>query len=108
MSSTARRVKRPVRPVALPGGDTVHVRGLTLAELRRVDERTKSYTDAGERAVMTTVVIAAEALVEADGTRVYPDATAADLDEVAELLTPDQLDAVFLGAVGRSKADAKN
>lgn len=107
--STARRFKRPVRSVRLPGDDSVHVRGLTLAELRRVDARVAGcQLEPAEQATMLVVLVAAEALVEADGARVFPESSAEDLDAVAELFTPDQLEAVFAAAAGRSKADAKN
>ncbi len=106
--STARTVNRPVRPVELPGGDTAHVRGLTLAELRAVDRAVEDVERPGERAVAASVRVAALALVDADGTRWFPDASADDETTVAELLTFDQLDAVFLAAVGGGKDRAKN
>lgn len=98
---------RPVRPVALLGGGTVHVRGLTVAELRRVDARVEDLDDPTERQVATVLHIATAALAEPDGSPVFPAGSAEDVELVAAALTPDQLEAVVKAACG-TKAEAKN
>lgn len=101
-----KNVRRPVQAVELPGGDTVHVRSLSVADLRRVDARLADTPVSDERNVRVLLLISALGLCAADGTPFYPEATDADLADV-EQFTPDQLEAVVTAAVP-SKGDAKN
>lgn len=100
----SKSVPRPIRPVDLPGGEKVHVRDLSVADLRRADARAGDGS-ADERKIRTVLVLCATALTEADGTRVFPDVTDDDIESVAELST-SQLEAIAAAAVP-SKADAK-
>lgn len=98
---------RPFRAVELPGGSAVHVRDLTIADLRRVDRLAAAGDpDPGELGVRSMVLMAAAALAGEDGAPLFPDLTAEDVAEV-EQLTAAQLRAVVAAAVP-SKDDAKN
>lgn len=106
---------RPARPVTLPGGGVVHVRQLTLAELRRVDELAADAPAGPERDIRAATLLARAALAEPDGSAVFPDApdapagrVAAELAEVERALTPSQIEAVCKAAAGGTPADAKN
>lgn len=104
-----KNLPRRARPVELPGGGSVHVRDLSLADLRRIDARAAAPeigTTPGEREVRAAVLLAAYALAEEDGTAVFPDPTDEDLAAL-EGLTVGQLEAIA-GAAVPSKADAKN
>jgi hypothetical protein len=108
MPYTYQRPPRPFRAVSLPGGGVVHVRGLSLADLRRVDEAVAN-APPHLVAVRTIELLAVRSLVGEKGEPVYvgtsPAELADDLADVAELLTPDQLDAVAAAACGRGKAE---
>ena len=102
-----RNLPRPVRLVDLPGGGSVHVRAVTLAELRRIDARALDVADAGERAVRTAELLCAVALARPDGTPMFSaDPSADELAAVGDL-TPGQLEEIAAAAVP-SKAVAKN
>jgi hypothetical protein len=92
-----RNAPRQARPVTLPGGVEVHVRSLTLGELRRLEED-------NTRAALT---VCALALVEEDGTRCIEDTSPASLQWIEDRLTIEQIEAVGRAAVPR-KDDAKN
>jgi LmbE family N-acetylglucosaminyl deacetylase len=97
--------KRPVRAVTLPGGDAVHVRGLTLAELRKVDEDAAAEASPALVNVRTAELVAARSVVDADGSRWFGDD---EVGPVAELFTPDQMNAILEAAAGQGKDAAKN
>ncbi|HEX4606630.1 MAG TPA: hypothetical protein VH092_00335 [Urbifossiella sp.] len=106
-----RPVRRPFRTVVIPGGDNVHVRGLTIAELKRIDARVADPTDPvaeQPEQIRSTLLMAGAALAEPDGTPTFPFLDGTELDAVAETFTPDQLAAVCEAAVGRDKDAAKN
>lgn len=99
---------RATRPVALPGGGTVHVRDLTIGELRRIDRHLDApdpSQDQTEAKILFALLVAASALCDPDGTPLFADPFA-HLGDV-ENLTPSQLAAVTAVAIP-SKADAKN
>lgn len=96
---------RSVRPVELPGGGTVHVRAVTLAELRAVDRRAEELPVGPEREIRRLLLLALYALSEPDGSAAFDGAADADLVEVEDL-SPDQLNAIAAGAVP-STDDAK-
>lgn len=96
---------RPVRPVSLPGGGTLHVRDLSLAELREIDRRAEEVPEAEGRGVRYVELFALFALSE-NGEPMFPRRTAEDLEAVAAL-TPAQLRAIA-EAVSPSKDAAKN
>jgi hypothetical protein len=100
-------INRPVRPVELPGGSTVHVRDVTLGELRRIDSMAEQVEDADERKIRGALLLCAFALVEPDGTPLMPLASGADLVEIEQSLTTSQIQAICRAAVP-PKADAKN
>lgn len=93
-----RTARRKARPLTLPEGVEVHVRSITLGELRGLggDDNTRS-----------ALKVCALALVEPDGTPCYPAAGTEELDEIEANLTPEQIEAVCAAVVPR-KADAKN
>lgn len=102
-----KNVRRPVRPVDLPGGDQLHVRDLTLAELLELDRRAEESPEGGERGMRWTLLVCAYGLAEPDGTAAFgPRPTDADVDSIRDLTT-DQIRAVIAAAVP-TKADAKN
>lgn len=85
---------RPARPVELPAGGAAHVRPLTLGELRVIDARAKEVAGEDEQSIRLLELFGVYALVEETGHRCYPDATAGDMAEVGELLTPADLKAI--------------
>lgn len=93
-------LRRPVKPVTLPGGDQVHVRDLTVAELRMVDARA-----AGDP-VRVAQLMCLYALAEPDGSPAFPWASDEDLEEL-DGLTATQIEAVVRASVP-TKGDAKN
>jgi hypothetical protein len=101
--------KRPARAVELPGGETVAVRSLTLAELERVDRLALDAPEGAERNVRRMVLICGLALCDDDGTPAYPPAgdVAAMVAEAGELLTPEDMKALA-AAVLPTKDEAKN
>ncbi len=100
------QLPRRARLVELPDGGSVHVRSLTLGELRRIDARTGELPDVVDRAVKSAELLAAAALVDADGAPMFgPEPTDDDLAAIA-FLTPEQIEAIGAAAV-RSKTDAK-
>ncbi len=109
---TLSKLNRTVRAVELPAGSTVHVRDLSIAELRRIDSRSTEVTDTTESNIRTTLLICAYALCEPDGSPLFemeqltPDQVEQVIAEVEEL-TPSQIQAITAAAVP-SKADAKN
>lgn len=113
MSDTMARLlslRRPVREVPLPGGLSIHVRNLTLGELRRIDARAAEDggDDPAEVGIASTLRMCAAALAEPDGSPAFPaEPTREHLDAVAELLSTEQLQAVIAAAVP-TKATAKN
>lgn len=97
--------KRPVRAVTLPGGSVVHVRGLTLGELRKIDEDAAGETSPALVNVRTAELVAARSVVDENGNHWFgPN----DVVDVADLFTPDQLNAVLEAAAGQGKDAAKN
>ncbi|VTU02775.1 unnamed protein product [Gemmataceae bacterium] len=104
MNTKLHSLPRPARPVTVPGGGTLHVRDLSLAELREIDRRADGV--GAELQIRYAVLVCAYALANEDGTPLFPDRSAEDLDAV-ECLTPAQLGAVAEAALP-TKADAKN
>ena len=101
---------RPVESVPLPGGGTVHVRDLTIAELRGIDTRADALPER-DRGLAWTLRLVAAALVYADGKPVFetPADPAADAEQVAEVerwFTPSQLRAIA-EAAAPTREDAK-
>ena len=97
---------RPARPVTVPGGGTLHVRDLSIAELRAIDARSEAVPAGPERQIRYLVLVCAFALAGEDGSPMFPARSVEDLDAV-ELLTPAQIGAVAEAALP-TKADAKN
>lgn len=109
MTTTRNRLAsppRPCRPVELPGGLHVHVRDLTLREIRAIETRAGEAPDGPDRNIRSALLLAAYALAEPDGQAAYPEASEADL-ELLSLLTLTQIEAIGR-AVVPSRADAKN
>jgi hypothetical protein len=99
---------RPARLVTLPGGGAVHVRDLTVAELRRIDARAEEVAGPPERQVRTALLIAATALADPDGRPLFPD-RAGDLAELADGRRADTRPArAVCEAAVRTKDAAKN
>jgi hypothetical protein len=102
---------RPVRPLTLPGGGTVHVRDLTVRELRRVDELTERTPLGESREMRLALLVAAFALAEPDGSPAFPEVHQPGVEDVdvseLEVLTTSQIEAVCRAAVP-TKGDAKN
>lgn len=97
---------RHARPVPIEGGDPLHVRPLTLAELRDVDRRAELLPSGAEREVRRVEWMAVFALAGEDGTPMFPHRTDEDLGAVADL-TPAELRAVAEASVP-NKDEAKN
>jgi hypothetical protein len=93
---------RPVRPVTLPGGGAVHVRDVTIAELRQID----SHQADGDQ-VRFALLVATVSLCDQGGNALFADPFDAGAVAEVEQLTPSQLEAV-VSAVLPKKADAKN
>lgn len=99
-------VKRPVRPVDLPGGSTVHVRDLTLGELRRIDALADEVPDGSERNVRYALLLCAYALADAEAGAMfeYPSTV---LDTITDTFTVSQIQAINRAAIPEKDA-AKN
>ena len=77
---------RPVRSVPLPGGGSVYVRDLTIAELRAVDRAAEKLPE-GERGLGWVLRLVAAALALPDGSPAFdpPADEAAGADQAAEV-----------------------
>lgn len=101
------QVRRPVRAVELPGGTTVHVRDLTLGELRRIDARADEAPDGTERNIRAALLTCGYALCDADGQPACTGLGESDLQTLEDALTTSQIMAVC-EAASPSKDHAKN
>ncbi len=110
---TLKNIPRPVELVTLPGGAAVHVRSLTLGELRRIDQLVAELTsDPDEQRIRTLELMCAAALAEADGTPAFPGL----LDPVAnaavvfpaitdvQSLCPSQMEAIVQAIASKDRA----
>jgi hypothetical protein len=110
MTPTRNFLKNPSRPVhvvEMPGGGTVHVRDLTIRELRRVDELAAEQPEGEARAVRGVLLLCAAALAEPDGTALFPDPAAGEALDAVEGLATSQLEAITAAAMP-TKTTAKN
>ena len=99
---------RPARAVPMPAGDPVHVRDLTLGELRRIDARADEVPDGPEKNVRVAMLTCGYALCFADGSPACPKGpTEADLTALEDLLTTAEINAICNAAVPTKDA-AKN
>src|SRR5205809_746488 len=98
--------KRPARLVAIDGGEPLHARDLTPADLRDIDARAEGIAEGREREVRRVELMALFALSEPDGVPTFPDRKDSDLETLA-LLTPAEIRAVAEASVP-SRTDAKN
>lgn len=97
---------RQARAVELPGGLAIHVRDLTLAELRRVEALADLFPD-DERNIGFATILAASALCEEDGSACFGDPSTEAAQAAVTGLTLAQIEALGK-AILPSKADAKN
>lgn len=105
-------IRRPVRAVELPGGSTVHVRDLTLAEIGAIDDRTDTPPIAKlplgetEKRVRRACLYVAFVLANPDGSPMFGAVEERDLEAIEAELTPSQIEAI--AAAGPTKDAAKN
>lgn len=102
---TLNSLPRPVHPVTIPGGGTLFVRDLSLAELRDIDRRAEHAPEGEGRGIRFIELVAVYAL-SSNGEPMFPARNGEDLESVAAL-TPAQLKAIA-EAVLSSKDAAKN
>lgn len=104
-------LRRAVRSIPIAGDESITVRDLTLAELRRV-EVLADQVDTSERGIRYGVLLAAIALAEPDGSPAFTVGTDDDLIraalEIEAALTPAQLKAIGEAAVGNPAEAKKN
>ena len=106
--ATLARVARPFGPVTLAGGTVVHVRQLTLGELRKVEAAAELGGPDDERGIRYTVLLAAHALCTAEGKPYHErEIRPADLSAMEDIFTPEQLRQIGNAAAG-SREHAKN
>ncbi|VTR95242.1 unnamed protein product [Gemmata massiliana] len=101
----ARRT-RQFRRVELPGGAVVHVRDISLGELRAIDLRAEEIPEGPDRNLRRIELLCLYALADEDGAPTFAERTDAQLVEMADL-TPAEMEAITAAAVPDKEA-AKN
>jgi hypothetical protein len=97
-------ISRPVREVPLLGAGSVFVRALTVAEMRRLSAKASEIPAGPGRDERAGLWLCLFALSECDGSAMFPEPTAADIEQL-ESKPSYIVDAIAEAAAGINRPD---